>query len=147
MRLLLFPTSIFVQCADLEHCISSCQDDMLMKDRLMIRHLSKFYQWTNVRRWRSWLERSPCKRKVRCSNPSRDRPKSRVLGDDHYKRMPVSQLCGTLKNSHFSMAISAEHRSKFATLHRRWWCLQMSENSRVGWKTPNKQTNKINKQG
>ena len=25
------------------------------------------------------------------------------------------------------MAINAEHRSKFATLHRQWWCLQMSE--------------------
>ena len=27
------------------------------------------------RRWRSGLERSPRKRKVVCSNPSRDRPK------------------------------------------------------------------------
>ena len=59
------------------------------------------------RRWRSGLYRSPCKRKVKCSNPSSNRPNSikqvviapltnsrhyvrvsRVLGDDHYKRMP-----------------------------------------------------------
>ena len=32
---------------------------------------------------------------------------------------PVSQyMCGTLKNPHCSMAMSAEHRSKFAALHR-----------------------------
>ena len=29
-----------------------------------------------LRRWRSRLERSSRKRKVECSNPSRDRPKS-----------------------------------------------------------------------
>ena len=28
--------------------------------------------------------------------------------------------CGTLKNPHCSMAMSAEHRSKFAALHREW---------------------------
>ena len=58
-------------------------------------------------RWCSGLERWPRKQKVGCSNPSRNRPKSyrqvvtalllnarqqvwvsRVLRDDHYKRMP-----------------------------------------------------------
>ena len=38
-------------------------------------------------RWHSGLEHSPCKPKVWCSNPSRDRV-SQVLGDDHYKLMP-----------------------------------------------------------
>ena len=38
------------------------------------------------------------------------------------------------------MAISAEHRSKFATLHRQWWRLQMSEKFSSGMKN-SKQTN------
>ena len=32
--------------------------------------------WKLLQRWRSGLERSPRKRKVGCSNPNRDRPKS-----------------------------------------------------------------------
>ena len=40
------------------------------------------------------------------------------------------------------MAMSAEHSSKFAALHRLWWRLHMSEKFRVGRLTPNKQTNK-----
>ena len=62
------------------------------------------YNWTTSREWRSGLERS---NPSGCSNHSRDKPKSlkqvvtaplsnaghwvlvsRVLGDDHYKRMP-----------------------------------------------------------
>ena len=58
-------------------------------------------------RWRSGFKRSPRKRKIGCSNPSCFRPRSwkqlvtgplpnvrqwvwvsRVLGNDHYKRMP-----------------------------------------------------------
>ena len=35
--------------------------------------------------------------------------------------------CCTLKNPHCSMAMSAEHRSKFAVLHRQWWRLHMRE--------------------
>ena len=35
--------------------------------------------------------------------------------------------CDTFKNPHCSMATSAEHRSKFAALHRQWWRLYMSE--------------------
>ena len=58
------------------------------------------------------------------------------------------------------MAMSVEHWSKFAALHQQWWRLNMSEkisvgrkpqtnktrlkNSRVGWKTTNKQ-NRIEK--
>ena len=37
----------------------------------------------------------------------------RVLRDDHYKQMPRHSRCGTLKNPHFSVAIGAEHRSKY----------------------------------
>ena len=81
------------------------------------------------------LERSPRKRKVGCSNPSRDRPKSikqvvtdlslnarqqvrvsRVLADDHYKRMPNVTLQNPLKNPHCSIAMNAEYRSKLAAL-------------------------------
>ena len=35
------------------------------------------------------------------------------------------------------MAMSAEHRSKFAALHRQWWRLHMSEKFSSGTKTPN----------
>ena len=42
------------------------------------------------------------------------------------------------------MVISAEHRSKFAALHRQWWRLQISEQFLRGTQNPktNKQTNK-----
>ena len=45
------------------------------------------------------------------------------------------------------MALSAEHRSKFAALHRNWWRLHTSEKFSSGTKNPqtNKQTNKQNK--
>ena len=36
-------------------------------------------QWP--RRWHNGLESSPCKRKVRCLNPSQDRPKSKKKQD------------------------------------------------------------------
>ena len=39
---------------------------------------------------------------------------------DHYRetaRVTCSR-CGTLKNTHCSMSMSAEHRSKFVALHR-----------------------------
>ena len=39
------------------------------------------------------------------------------------------------------MAMSAEHRSKFAAYYRQWWRLHMSEKFSNGTKTP-KQTNK-----
>ena len=38
------------------------------------------------------------------------------------------------------MAMSAEHRSKFAARHRQWWRLRMSEKFSSGTKNPNKQT-------
>ena len=74
--------------------------------------LPSFEKWSftncfNAMAVAQWLERSPRKQEVECSNPSRDRPKSlkqavtvplpnarhevwvsRVLGDDRYKRMP-----------------------------------------------------------
>ena len=107
--------------------------------------------------WRSGLERWPRKRKVGCSNLSRDRPKSLkqlvtaplpnarqkvrmspVLGDDHKKTdAPCHIRCGTLKNPHCSTAITAEHRSKFAALH------QWVKNSRVGRKTQKKKHKKF----
>ena len=37
------------------------------------------------------------------------------------------------------MAISAEYRSKFASLHRQWWRLRMSEKFSSGRKTADKQ--------
>ena len=43
------------------------------------------------------------------------------------------------------MAKSAEHRLKFAALHRQWWRLHMSEKLSSVTKNPNKQ-NKRNKQ-
>ena len=46
------------------------------------------------------------------------------------------------------MAMSAEHRSKFASLHRQWWRLHMSEKFSTGainHKQTNKQTNKQTK--
>ena len=44
------------------------------------------------------------------------------------KRMPRVAVGVTryLKRPHCSMAMSAEHRSKFAALHRQWWRLHMS---------------------
>ena len=69
--------------------------------------------------------------------------------------------CGTLKNPHCSIAMSAEHWLKFAALHQQWWRLNMSEkisvgrkpqtnktrlkNSRVGWKKKPSKQNKIEK--
>ena len=57
-------------------------------------------------------------------------------------------LCKTLRVApqrtlmHGSMAISVEHRSTFAALHRSWWRLYLMKNSRVGRNRQNKQTNK-----
>ena len=112
-----------------------------------------------MRRWRSRLERSPNKQKVRCSNPCRDRPMSlkqamtaplpnvtqyvrvsRVLGDDHYKRMP-RDIVGVSR----SRTLTAQwpkvpsigyHLQPFTGNGdvSKW------ENFRVGRKTPNKQT-------
>ena len=43
------------------------------------------------------------------------------------------------------MAISVEHRSKFAALNRQWWRLQMSEKFSSGRsKQTNNQTDKFN---
>ena len=58
---------------------------------------------------------------------------------------PVSQYrCGTLKNPQWPW-INAEHRSKFAALHRHLWRLHMSKEF-SSWNKNTKQTNKqINK--
>ena len=69
---------------------------------------------------------------------------SRVLGDTVtiINGCPVYSKCGTLKNSNCSMAMSAEHRSKIAALHRQWGRLQMSEFEKFSSGTKNsKQTN------
>ena len=89
-----------------------------------------FYIHKQPRRKRSRLERSPSKRKAGCSNSSRDRPKSLkpVLTVPLANRWAISvsvmerrrwllhadSRCGKLKNPHCSMAISGEHKSKFA---------------------------------
>ena len=113
-------------------------------------------------RWCRWgLERWPHNRKVGVRIPAAtDREKSwkqvvtapmlnarqymwvsRVLGDNHYKRVP--SRCGTLKNPQCSMAMTAEHRLKFAVLHRLWWRLRMIEkfsSETINPKQTNKQT-------
>ena len=58
----------------------------------------------------------PRKRKVGCSNHSRECHGSSEM--TIINRCPVSNRCGTLKNPHCSTAMNAEHRSKFAALHR-----------------------------
>ena len=57
---------------------------------------------------------------------------------------PCHSRCSTLKNPHH-LAMSVEHRSKFAALHWQWWRLHMSEKFSSGTENPkqtNKQTNK-----
>ena len=49
---------------------------------------------------------------------------------------PCNSRCGTLKNPHWSMVMSAEHRSKFGDVSK--WV----KHSRVGRKTLNKKKNK-----
>ena len=70
---------------------------------------------------------------------------SRVLGDDHYERIShvtVGVAC-YLKIPHCSVAMSAEHRSKFSLLHRQWWRLRMSEKFSSRTKTQNKHNKNI----
>ena len=88
--------------------ISTCQKNTITASTLMNYYtiILLAFRWGQPRRWRSGLERSPLKRKVGCSNPSFNRPKSlkqvvtapltntrhsvwvsRVLTDDHYIRM------------------------------------------------------------
>ena len=74
---------------------------------------------------------------------------TRVRVDDQYacKQMPhCHSRCGTLKNPHCSMALSAEHRSTFAALHRQWCRLWMREKFFNGTKNSiKKHTKKIRK--
>ena len=62
-----------------------------------------------------------------------------VFGDGHYKRMPRVTEGWHLKNTHCSMAMSAEHRSKFAAVHRQWRRLRVKN---LEWDENSKQTNK-----
>ena len=59
------------------------------------------------------------------------------------RRWPLYDIrCGTLKNSHCSMTLSADHTSKLAAPHRQWY-LDGSiwvKNSHLGRKTTNNQT-------
>ena len=70
--------------------------------------------------------RSPFVTVVKTGNDSSNAKRSAigesVTGprDDHNKWMPCHSKCCTLKNPHCSMAMSAEHRSKFAALHQQW---------------------------
>ena len=54
---------------------------------------------------------------------------------------PCHSRCSTLMNPHCSMAISAEHKLKFAVLHCNSYVPILVKNSRVGRKTRKKQTN------
>ena len=56
---------------------------------------------------------------------------------------PCHSRSGTLKNPHCSMAISAEHRSKFAALHRQWWHLQMNKKFSSGFSVSNHKNCKL----
>ena len=58
--------------------------------------------------------------------------------------VPCLSRCSKLKNPHCSMAVCADHRSKFAALYRWWWRLQMSERFLSGTKN-SKQTKHTNK--
>ena len=51
-----------------------------------------------------------------------------------YTKLLCDSRCGTLKNSHCSMAMSAEHRSKREGLHSKWWRLPMREKFSSGTK-------------
>ena len=61
----------------------------------------------------------------------------------NWNNISLRSKCGRLKNSHCSMTISAEHRSKFAAPHRQWSRLQMSEKFSSGTKTPNEKKTPI----
>ena len=54
---------------------------------------------------------------------------------------PCHSRRGTQKNPHCSMATSAEHRSKFVTLHWQWWRLHMSEKFSSGTINPKQKHN------
>ena len=60
--------------------------------------------------------------------------------------VPCYSRCGTLKNPHCFMAISAEHRSTFATVQRQWRRLCISEKFFRGTKNSNQPTNQPTKQ-
>jgi hypothetical protein len=59
-----------------------------------------------------------CKRRLNGGVPSDETGKSEV---------PCRSRCGTIKIPPCSKALSAEHRLKFAALHRQWWRLHISE--------------------
>ena len=92
-----------------------------------------------MRQWRVGLERSPRNRKVWCSNPSRDRPKS-------LKQEVTGPLLNPLKNTHCLMAMSAVYRSKFATFHWQGRCVHIREKFSSGTKNPKQTSNLPNYQ-
>ena len=55
--------------------------------------------------------------------------------------VPCHSRCGTLKNPHRLVAMTAEHRSKFAALHWQWCRIHISEKFSSGTKN-HRQTNK-----
>ena len=125
----------------------------VMKTKIEWKKLSCYPSPHGPRRWRSGLERSPRKRKVGCSNPSRDRPgsdsstaKRSAIGVCHGSsemtktNAPCHSRCGTQKNPRL-VAMSAEHRSKFAALHWQWCHFRLSEKFSSGTKN-HRQTNK-----
>ena len=90
------------------------------------------------RRWRIWLECSPCMRAAIKVFNSQPRQKHVRTGSDSSTAkcstigvivtdVPYQSTYGTLKNPHCWIANTAEHRSKFAAIHRQWWRLHISE--------------------
>ena len=105
-------------------------------------------------RWRNRSERSPCMRKVGCSNPSRDRPKSLNRCWQHYCQTsgircedhgssemtiingyPCHSRCDTLQNPHSSIK-GHKHNSKLQPFIGNGDVSNIVENSREGRKTP-----------
>ena len=139
---------------------NGCMNDAIILFQKGFWDLFKFEPFPDLfeRRWRSGLERSSRKRKVGCSSPSRDRPislkegvktplsnalqlvrVSRVLGDDHYKRMPRVKIGSTLKNPHCSKAKRANSQPFTGKGDVPKWV----KNSRVGRKTEQQKKKKV----
>ena len=134
----------------IKYDVACCQNQIKGLWVFVILDLTQKDTHSRPLRWCSRLERWPRKLKVGCSTPWCDVPKtlkqevtapllddwqkvwvSRVFGDYHYKWNPLHIRCGRLMNPQSSMAMLAEHKSKFVSI----WL----KNSRVRQKSINKQ--------
>ena len=106
--------------------------------KLVISQQNIMFLFLTPRRWRIWLECSPCMRAAIKVFNSQPRQKHVRTGSDSSTAkcstigvivtdVPYQSTYGTLKNPRCWMANTAEHRSKFAAIHRQWWRLHISE--------------------